>query len=117
MATASDNTALAIGQLMTNVVIGKKGFEYPSVRGRAWRLKAISGVSGVLATCYLGDRTIFVDRNLPFGGASATAPTYPSWNDHEVDRGVMFPGEAFRLDFRNNSGVAVNVAWEVQAYP
>ena len=116
MATASDNIQIAIGGSALNVTSGKKGFEYPTMRGRAWRLKAASGVSGVQATIYAGDRSVAVNRNIPFGG-TATAPTYPSWNDQEVDRGILYPGEALRLDFTNASGVLVNVVWEVQAYP
>jgi hypothetical protein len=116
MATAADNTAVAIGATVSNVTVGKKGFEYPAVQGRAWRLKAMAGATGLLATLYAGDRAIFTDRMLPFGGG-ATTPTYPSWNDQEVDRGVLFPGEALRLDFRNPTAAVINVAWEVQAYP
>ncbi len=118
MPSAADNTAFTtVGQVITNVAVGKKGFEYPSTRPRAWRLKAMSGVSGGQATLYIGDRLIFVDRTLPFGGG-ATTPTYPSWNDQEIDRGVMFPGEAFRLDLKNNSATAaINIVWEVAVYP
>ena len=77
----------------------------------------MSGIAGGTATLYVGDRLIFVDRTLPYGGG-ATTPTYPSWNDNEVDRGIMFPGEALRLDLKNNSATpAVSIAWEVVAYP
>jgi hypothetical protein len=116
MATAADNTAVGIGATVTNVAVGKKGFEYPASRTRAWRLKALAGAKGMLATLYAGDRAIFTDRMLPFNGGAAT-PTYPTWQDHEVDRGVILPGENLRLDFRNPTAAADNVNWEIQAYP
>jgi hypothetical protein len=116
MATASDTTVVGIGATVPNVTVGKKGFEYPTVRGRAWRIKATAGAAGLLATLYAGDRAIFTDKMLPYGGTAA-APTFPSWQDNEVDRGVLMPGEALRLDFRNPTAAAITVAWEVQAYP
>jgi hypothetical protein len=116
MATAADQTVVGVGATVPNVSVGKKGFEYPTTSGRAWRLKAMAGAAGLLATLYAGDRAIFTDRMMPYGGAAAT-PNYPSWNDNEVDRGVLFPGEALRLDFRNPTAAAITVAWEIQAYP
>jgi hypothetical protein len=117
MATASDNTAVAAGATVSNVAIGKKGFEYPTMTARAWRMKANAGVTGLLATCWVGDRAVFTDRMLPFGGAAAATPNYPSWQDQEIDRGVILPGENIRLDFRNPTAGAINVAWEIQVYP
>lgn len=116
MATAADNTQVLAGQTVPNVSATKKGFEYPATRTRAWRLKALAGVKGMLATLYCGDRAIFTDRMLPYSGA-VTAPNYPTWQDHEVDRGVLFPGEALRLDLRNSGAATDNVNWEIAALP
>jgi hypothetical protein len=116
MATAADSTVVAAAATVANVSVGKKGFEYPAVQGRAWRLKAMAGAAGLLATLYAGDRAIFTDRMLPYGGVAA-APTYPSWQDNEVDRGILFPGENLRLDLRNPTAGSITVAWEIQAYP
>lgn len=113
--TASDTTTLTTGTSALDVLSAKLGFKAARGRVSAFRMKALANAAGLLMTLYLGERLMFMDRQVPFLTGTGA---FPSWLDHLVQSPVAVgPAEIVNLSFRNPTAATINVNWEVEIVP